>query len=582
MGLLGTTLGLNDSARMLTPKAWAALMVIALFAILPGFFNLPTMDRDEARYAQAARQMMETGDFIDIRFQDQARHVKPAGIYWMQVVTSAPFGGPDAPQWAHRLPSLIGCLIAIGLTAWLGARVGGARVGFGAGILMALTLLMSVEGRTAKTDAMLLAAITFAQVALYALFHPPKSAQKSKFVGWPLVFWLAQGVGLMIKGPIITLVFVATILPLCLWRRDWNILKRLHIPLGLIVMFAVVMPWLVTITWQTQGGFIEQSLGHAFMGKVASGDDSHGAPPGYHTIGLLLTYWPGALLLVLSAAYGWMKRNEPLVQFLLCWIVPTWIIFEMVATKLPHYPLPVFPAIAILTSLAISEAGTVLSGRTTKIAHCLCFGLFALATSLLGIVPYYLASEMGVASPAAAMAVVVAALMIITAGGFLSFRPSHARLLPLAGATILFYVALYAATLPAFDNFWLTRGLKREAAQITGCDTVAFATLGYREPSVVFNFGTNTLLAVGQEGVDHLQENPDCGLIAVSQSELADFITTATGRNLQVRELGVVDGFNYVKGDQLTMTFYALASSKFVRRGDQTSLKLTALSQKTN
>jgi len=92
----------------LNPVAFACLLVLALAAMLPGFFTIPAMDRDESRYAQASRQMMETGDFIDIRFQDEARHKQPVGSYWAQVVTSTPFGGADAPIWGTACPASSG------------------------------------------------------------------------------------------------------------------------------------------------------------------------------------------------------------------------------------------------------------------------------------------------------------------------------------------------------------------------------------------------------------------------------------------------------------------------------------------
>ena len=65
-------------------RAVAFLLLCGLLFFLPGFFNIPPIDRDEARFAQATKQMVETGDFVDIRFQDDVRYKKPVGIYWMQ------------------------------------------------------------------------------------------------------------------------------------------------------------------------------------------------------------------------------------------------------------------------------------------------------------------------------------------------------------------------------------------------------------------------------------------------------------------------------------------------------------------
>ena len=101
----------------------AALVLISLACFLPGFASLQPMDRDEPRYAQASKQMLETGDFVDIRFQDEARHKKPVGIYWMQsaaVALGDALGVPEARTTIalYRLPSLFGALATVLLTYW--------------------------------------------------------------------------------------------------------------------------------------------------------------------------------------------------------------------------------------------------------------------------------------------------------------------------------------------------------------------------------------------------------------------------------------------------------------------------------
>ena len=104
-------------------RAVAVLVVAALLAFLPGFFQIPPIDRDEARFAQATKQMLETGEYVDIRFQDEVRYKKPVGIYWLQVAvvkTAEALGVPNARQtiWLYRIPSLIGAVGAVLLTYW--------------------------------------------------------------------------------------------------------------------------------------------------------------------------------------------------------------------------------------------------------------------------------------------------------------------------------------------------------------------------------------------------------------------------------------------------------------------------------
>ena len=79
-------------------RACVLLVLLSLAAFLPGFQTLQPLDRDEPRFAQASKQMLETRDFVDIRFQDEARHKKPVGIYWLQSATVAAGEALGVPQ----------------------------------------------------------------------------------------------------------------------------------------------------------------------------------------------------------------------------------------------------------------------------------------------------------------------------------------------------------------------------------------------------------------------------------------------------------------------------------------------------
>src|ERR1700680_3656097 len=98
-------------------RPYALLTALCLLLYLPGIAAIPPLDRDEARFAQATRQMLESGDFLRIRFQDEARNKKPAGIYWLQAAAVSAFSNPAATAiWPYRLPSLLGGGAAVVLT----------------------------------------------------------------------------------------------------------------------------------------------------------------------------------------------------------------------------------------------------------------------------------------------------------------------------------------------------------------------------------------------------------------------------------------------------------------------------------
>ena len=147
------------------------MLVIALFAVvlfLPGFFTLPPVDRDEARFAQASRQMVDTGDLIDIRLGEGTRYKKPVGIYWLQSAAAVLTGQADA-IWAYRLPSALSAVAASLLTYLVALGLMGARIALFAGLAMAGTLVLGAEARIAKTDAALLATILLAMWPLARL-----------------------------------------------------------------------------------------------------------------------------------------------------------------------------------------------------------------------------------------------------------------------------------------------------------------------------------------------------------------------------------------------------------------------------
>ncbi|HJT06635.1 MAG TPA: glycosyltransferase family 39 protein, partial [Stellaceae bacterium] len=147
------------------PHALLSLLCLALY--LPGLAALPPLDRDEARFAQATRQMLESRDFLRIRFQDEARNKKPAGIYWLQAAAVAALSDARSSAiWPYRLPSLIGAGAAVLLTFALGSHLVGRAAALTGAALLAAALGVVVEAHLAKTDAVLLATVAAAQGAL--------------------------------------------------------------------------------------------------------------------------------------------------------------------------------------------------------------------------------------------------------------------------------------------------------------------------------------------------------------------------------------------------------------------------------
>ena len=235
-------------------RAVAFLVLCGLLLFLPGFFTIPPIDRDEARFAQATKQMVETGDYVDIRFQDEVRYKKPVGIYWMQaaaVHTATALGLPKAQLriWVYRVPSLIGAIGAVLLTYWTALAFVTRRGAVLAGLMMCSAVLLGVEARLAKTDAMLLLTVVAAMGALARVYlswqrgedpvHPPWN--------WPIIFWTALAGGILLKGPLILMFVGLTIVMLSMLDRDASWLWRMRPVWGLMWMLVLVLPWFVAI-----------------------------------------------------------------------------------------------------------------------------------------------------------------------------------------------------------------------------------------------------------------------------------------------------------------------------------------------
>ncbi|WP_420434224.1 ArnT family glycosyltransferase [Hyphobacterium sp.] len=597
----------------LTSRAWLVLAIIALIALAPGLTSMPVMDRDEARYAQAASQMLETGDFVDIRFQADPRHVKPAGIYWMQVLTALPFGGADADIFAFRLPSLIGMLIAVFGTAWLGARLFGPQAGLTAGLLLAVAVMSQVEARTAKTDAMLLATGVLAQIGLIMMLLKAEAGERLKFIGWPLLFWAASGAAIMIKGPIITMVSALTLIGYFIFKLNarWlfaimaaafgvevlklaglgflpggiavligglagvfvfelirnpdtrSALARLHWFKGLAVLAAIALPWLIAINIATDWAFLQESVGHALFGKVGEADDSHGGPFLYHSMLSPAMFWPGSIALGLAFLAAWANRKRPEIRLLIVWAVLTWIVFEFVQTKLPHYVLPAFPALALLAGLGVKQAGELLTGRGAKALHFLWIGLAIVAGLAIAAIPTYGAIELGQEMPVAAYIATALGLACLVAIAFFALKPDPARLVPVAGLAALMYAAAFGFAIPSVDAAWPSNRVHRIVTQLQGCEAFPAATAGYREPSNVFYLGTEVALTDGAGAAEHLLANPNCAIAIVDITERDAFLAAMAGSD--VRSLGTVSGTNLVKGDSLMLEIVTAANSRVTR-----------------
>src|SRR6201996_1739060 len=553
---LGSRLmGLIDFATASQARSVAFLLLCCLLLFLPGFFNIPPIDRDEARFAQATKQMVETGDFVDIRFQDDVRYKKPVGIYWLQaaaVETASALGLPRAELriWVYRTPSLIGAIGAVLLTYWTALAFVTRRGAVLAALLLASSVLLSVEARLAKTDAMLLMTVVAAMGALARVYlswqrgedpeHPPWS--------WPAIFWTAVAASILIKGPLILMFAGLTIVTLAIRDRSADWLWRLRPLWGLMWALVLVLPWFVAIFWRSGNAFFADSVGGDMLSKLGA-QESHGAPPGLYLLLFWIPFWPGAPLAAMAAPAVWRARREPGAQFLLAWLIPSWIVFEAVLTKLPHYVLPLYPAIAILTIGALERS--VLSRSWLRRGAAWWFAIPAI-TSVIAVIGAVTVTR----QPVFLAWPFVAAALIFGLAAWWLYDDNRAErsLLSAVVAAMFLSFAIYGVVMPALTPLFPSAEIARALRNVV-CVGPKAAAAGFHEPSLVFMTGTSTTLTDGSGAADFLGQGSCRFALVEARSERA-FAQRAEAIGLRYDVATRVDGYNISQGKSVAITIF--------------------------
>jgi len=535
----------------------AFLVLFSMLAFLPGFFQIPPVDRDEARFAQATKQMLESGEYIDIRFQNEVRYKKPVGIYWLQAAAVKAGAALGVPQprtaiWLYRLPSLLGAVGSVLLTYWAALAFVSRRAALIAALMMASSVLLGVEARLAKTDAMLLLASIAAMGAMARIYLAHRRAPEV-VIGWkqPAILWTALAGGILLKGPLILMFVILAAVNLSIADRSARWMRSLRPVVGFAWMVLLVLPWFVAIIAKSGGEFFAQSLGHDMLDKVTSGQEAHGAPPGFYFVLFWVTFWPGSVLAGLAMPMVWRSRREAGAQFLLAWLVPSWLVFEAVMTKLPHYVLPLYPAIAILI------AGILGSGNLSK-ARWLVRGtvgwfLFPGAVAIAVLIAFIMfGGDLGlIAWPVSAAAVIFGlfAWWLYDADG-----PERA-LLRGAVSSVLVAITVYAITFRLLPSLFPSAMIAQEIGMSECRPPHVASTFAYQEPSLVFLLGTDTRFTDGAGAADFLRGGP-CHFAVVDPRSERAFAQRAELIGLRYSLMQRFEGYNISIGKPVSLTVF--------------------------
>ncbi len=544
---------ISDFLR-LKSAIWVVMICLGML-VMVGHQTLAPIDRDEARFSQASKQMVQSKDFITIKFQDEYRAKKPAGIYWLQAASAALFGTSDIAN--YRLPSLAGYLasfaLLIGFARMMNLTGWGGLAPMMAGLLLASNFIIFAEAHLAKTDSVLLALIIWQQMALFDIYRRRIEGQAGASY---IQFWIAMGLGILVKGPIAPTVAFATIAMVTLFDRNFLLLSQLRFLRGIVIASAIVAPWAVSVQIATQGAFLDIAIKADFLAKVQSAQESHGAPFGTYFLLLPLLAFPASLFAGQLAMIGKQVFARDTGRFVVAWLIGYWVLIEFVPTKLPHYVLPLLPALWLCLLLVMAYPA-----KASKWRVRLGYGITAFAGAsgmALALVLGVLALRYGGIGSGAAF--FFSMLVVLLTGVLLSLfwrwmkRPQSGLMASILGFGALIHVIIIAGVIANTHRIHPSTALAKMIADLENRPAL-IAAAGYHEPSMVFLLGRDVLLVQEVEAALLLAEAQD-GLAIIEDRKKSDFLATISKLQLQVTQVGRIDGFNISKGKDITLGLY--------------------------
>lgn len=517
------------------------------------------------------------------RIQNRPRLNKPPLIYWTQALSAALFTNAQPALdaiWMYRVPSLLAAIIAVLCTRTLATRLFDPRVGFLAALLLAISPIMIWESHQARADMLLLAITTASMLAL-------QRTLASRHLRDAIILWILVSLGILTKGPITPMIVALTLASWIALHRSPRAAAGTRPILALPIIAALCLPWLILVAQQVGWSNYLSIVFDETLGRSASAKEGHAGPPGYHLALLPALLWPGSMLLGVALVWVWFRissrdraarapgnrpsppetararlrrwitgipsRRAPEL-FLVSWIIPSWLVFELVSTKLPHYTLPLYPALAILAArcLFACDAAVVPNLRSALVR----FGLNAWLVIGAGWVvaaPLALAFLGGAThQPLILITAIAAACLGILGLAATSLLLSNNRFAHAQTAALLTTAASLSLTLgiilPNSPTPWISR---RAADAILHLEHTLndphnrpHAAVGFHEDSLIFNTHARIQRLPDDALADWIADHPT-GIVLIPDDHPG---------TQQLGEVhATVHGFNYSRGKLLTL-----------------------------
>ena len=363
---------------------------ILLLVIIYGLLWFGTLNyrhlipSDEGRYAEIAREMLVTGDWITPRYNGYKYFEKPPLQAWATAAAFQLFGIGD---WQARLWTALTGFLTILLVGFTGARIYNARAGWLAAVVLASSPMWIISGHFNSLD---MGLSSFLVAALCSLLIAQTSHNKNSSRNWIWACWTFMALATLSKGVIGAAIPAMVFVAYSISTWDWKIWTRLRLFSGSILFLAITAPWFVLVA-QRNPEFLEFFFIHEHLQRFTQDAHSRTGPIYYFVPLLLMGILPWFLQIPGAIAQAWSERRREFSAgwLLVCWFVVIFAFFSASHSKLPGYIIPVFPALALIIGNRLDR----LLGLTNTMA--LPWKLQTLGFALLGCVGFFFLDAIG-------------------------------------------------------------------------------------------------------------------------------------------------------------------------------------------
>lgn len=524
---------------------------------------------------------LHAGGLVIPMLADKPRLNKPPIIYWLQATSAAicSRGDPNRDAiWMYRIPSAIAAIIAVLATWRIGLTMFDPRAAWLAAAMLGVAAVVVVDAHQARADQALLAVTTITMGVLWKAWRSDRPTLRTC-----ALLWLLVGVGVLTKGPITPMLVLLTGTTAAAWARRWKWLLQLRPGMGLLIVAAVVAPWVWAVASRVGFENYASIVIDETLGRSATAKEGHWGPPGYHTVLLVALLWPGSLLALLSIRRAWNRSIGPIENtttntthpalpkrfwqsltrqrigrspelFLLSWILPAWLVFELISTKLPHYTLPMYPAVALLSARAVLAAATgrlIGANDRGSSAGFVIWALVGIGVACAGLAAVWLADLGSTGASILAWLLAITTYILAAVAGNYAIRR---RFIKATATAIAMHVTLawtiLGVVLPRASEIWITN----QIAAAVGDHPHHIATTGFTEDSLVYlaRGRLHRIPATDPDAASRWLNDHQNAALIIQAEEARTFIESLIAHD-HPHTLTHIEAFNYASGRRVRL-----------------------------